>query len=85
MLSGLVLQSAALATGPIVGVQPIMVAELACTLVLSGLVFHTRLRTRDWIAAVGMAAAVGLLLFALAPGRGDPGRSPRWSGCWGAR
>ena len=71
MLSGLVLQAAALATGPIVLVQPIMVAELAFTLVLSGPVFHTRLRVRDWVAAVGMAAAVGLLLFALAPGGGD--------------
>ncbi|GHF29122.1 hypothetical protein GCM10017786_74070 [Amycolatopsis deserti] len=71
MLTGLVLQAAALATGPIVLIQPIMVSELAFTLVLSGLAFRTRLRARDWVAAVGMAAAVGLLLFALAPGGGD--------------
>ncbi|WP_116104022.1 DMT family transporter [Amycolatopsis thermalba] len=71
MLCGLVLQAAALATGPIVLIQPIMVSELAVTLVLSGLAFRTRLRARDWIAAVGMAAEVGLLLFALAPGGGD--------------
>ncbi|WP_306995182.1 DMT family transporter [Amycolatopsis thermophila] len=76
MLAGFVLQAAALATGPIVLVQPIMVAELAFTLVLSGPVFHTRLRGRDWVAAVGMAASVGVLLFALAPGGGDPRRVP---------
>ncbi|MGI6875594.1 DMT family transporter [Amycolatopsis sp. 3B14] len=71
MLTGLVLQAAALATGPIVLIQPIMVSELAVTLVLAGLVFRTRLGVRDWVAAVGMAVSVGLLLFALAPGGGD--------------
>ncbi|WP_020416147.1 DMT family transporter [Amycolatopsis sp. ATCC 39116] len=71
MLTGLVLQAAALATGPIVLIQPIMVSELAVTLVLAGLVFRTRLGVRDSVAAVGMAVSVGLLLFALAPGGGD--------------
>lgn len=70
-------QAAALATGPVAFVQPILVLELAFTLVLAQVVFRTRLRVREWAAVVGMSAGLVALLYALQPSRGDPaGASP---------
>ncbi|HEX3648502.1 MAG TPA: DMT family transporter [Pseudonocardiaceae bacterium] len=73
MISGFVLQSAALGTGPIALVQPILILELAFTLVLSGFVFRTGLRGREWLAVAGMSVGVALLLLALRPTGGRPG------------
>lgn len=73
---GFALQAAALATGPILLIQPILVVELGFTLVLSSLVFHTRLHTREWGAVVGMSAGVAVLLVAFAPHGGDPLAAP---------
>ncbi|MFD2418584.1 DMT family transporter [Amycolatopsis pigmentata] len=69
---GFAFQAAALATGPILLIQPILVVELAFTLLLSGFVFHSRLRAREWTAVAGMSVGVALLLVAFAPGGGDP-------------
>ncbi|GLY68087.1 DMT family transporter [Amycolatopsis taiwanensis] len=73
---GFALQAAALATGPILLIQPILVVELGFTLLLSSIVFHTRLHTREWGAVVGMSAGVALLLVGLAPYGGDPLGAP---------
>jgi drug/metabolite transporter (DMT)-like permease len=67
VLLGFVLQAIALATGPIALVQPILVIELAFTLLLSSAVFHTRLSRREWTAVAGMSVGLALLLVALSP------------------
>lgn len=72
IVCGFVLQGAALGTGPIALVQPILILELGFTLILSGIVFHTRLRRREWLAVVGMSVGVALLLLSLRPSGGEP-------------
>ena len=76
ILAGFLLQAAALATGPIVLVQPILVVELPLTLLLAGAVFRSRLHGREWLAITGMSAGVALLLIGLSPSDGDPHRAP---------
>ena len=71
MLTGFLLQAGALATGPIALVQPLLVAELSFTLVLSGMVFRVRLHTREWAAVLGMSGGLALLLVGLAPTGGN--------------
>jgi hypothetical protein len=75
MLTGLLLQAGALATGPIVLIQPIMICELGFALLLSGLAFGTRLSAREWWYVAGTGAGVALLLIALAPDGGHPLRA----------
>lgn len=72
MVAGFLLQAGALATGPIVLVQPILIVELAFTLLLGWAVFGTRLRRREWTAVIGMSGGIALLLVALSPTGGDP-------------
>jgi drug/metabolite transporter (DMT)-like permease len=69
------LQAVALATGPIVVVQPILVVELAFTLMLASMVFHSRLHAREWIAIAGMSVGLAGMLYALQPTGGDPHRA----------
>lgn len=71
ILVGFALQVAALATGPLALVQPILVAELGFTLVLSSLVLRAKLRLREWTAVLGMSAGIALLLVALSPSSAD--------------
>lgn len=73
MICGFVLQAGSLGTGPVALVQPILILELAFTLVLSGFVFRTALRGREWLAVAGMSVGVALLLAALRPTGGRPG------------
>lgn len=74
-LVAFLVQAAALSTGAIAVVQPILVLELAFTLVLASMVFHTRLHVREWTAIAGMTIGLASLLFALQPGGGDPHRA----------
>ncbi len=71
ILTGFLLQAGALATGPIVLVQPILVVELPLTLLLASAVFRSRLHRREWFAVTGMSAGVALLLIGLSPSNGD--------------
>ncbi|HEV7452855.1 MAG TPA: hypothetical protein VGO16_16010 [Pseudonocardiaceae bacterium] len=69
------LQAAALATGPIVVVQPILVLELPFTLILASMVFRSRLHAREWTARraayLGLATGIGFgLVAALVAGVG---------------
>lgn len=75
ILAGFLLQAGALATGPIVLVQPVLVVELPLTLLLASLVFHSRLRGREWSAIIGMSLGVALLLVGLSPSDGSPHRA----------
>ena len=72
LVVGFLLQAAALATGPVALVQPILVLELAFTLLLGQVVFRSSLHARDWAAVVGMSAGLAGLLYALQPEGGDP-------------
>lgn len=76
ILVGFALQVAALATGPLALVQPILVAELGFTLILSSLVLRAKLRLREWTAVSGMSAGLALLLVALSPSSGDSRNVP---------
>ena len=69
------LQSAALATGPIAVVQPILVLELAFALLLASMVFRRRLHAREWTAIAGMTIGLASMLFALQPAGGNPHRA----------
>jgi drug/metabolite transporter (DMT)-like permease len=69
------LQAAALATGAIALVQPILVLELAFTLLLGSMVFHSRLHAREWTAITGMTVGLVSMLYALQPGGGNPTRA----------
>ena len=79
MISGFVLQAAALGTGPIALVQPILILELGFTLVLSSMVFHVRLAPREWLAVGGMSVGIALLLFALRANGGNPRAATGWT------
>jgi drug/metabolite transporter (DMT)-like permease len=70
---GFLLQAAALSTGGLAVVQPLLALELPITLFLATRVFRRRLAARDWSAAIGMTGGLVLLLVCLAPGTGSPG------------
>lgn len=70
---GFVLQAVALTWAPISAVQPVLIAELPFTLILSALVLRTSMGRRAWGAVVVMAGGVALFLFCLVPRGGDPG------------
>lgn len=76
IIVGVGLQAGALATGPIALVQPILVLELAFTLLLAAAVFHSRLHAREWTAIAGMTVGLALLLYCLQPAGGDPRATP---------
>ncbi|HEY7260182.1 MAG TPA: DMT family transporter [Trebonia sp.] len=67
---GFLLQAAALGSGQLSVVEPILVLELPATLLLATRVFHARLHRREWGAAVAMAAGLAAMLYALSPSAG---------------
>ncbi|WP_019819033.1 DMT family transporter, partial [Saccharomonospora saliphila] len=71
MLAGFALQVAALSTGPIAMVQPILVAELGFTLLLSSVLMRASLHRREVTAVVGMIVGIAVLLVALRPAGGS--------------
>lgn len=84
MLGGFGLQVAALSTGPISLVQPVLVAEMGLTLVLSAMLLGSSMHTREWTAVFGMNTGIALLLVALRPTGGDTRgvTGPTWAlGC----
>ncbi|GAA2756368.1 DMT family transporter [Actinopolymorpha rutila] len=66
-----VFQGAALLTGPLALVQPIMMVELPFTLMLAAVVFHQSLGVRSMVAVVGITAGVVALLVSVDPSGGD--------------
>ncbi|MCK7624407.1 DMT family transporter [Streptomyces sp. RS10V-4] len=65
------LQAVALAYGRISVVEPVLVLDLPAALVLSALIFHSRLRAREWGAVAVMAAGLAGLLLSLSPSEGS--------------
>lgn len=74
---GFLLQAAALGSGSLSVVEPILVLELPATLLLATRVFHSRLHRREWGSAVAMAAGLAVMLYALSPSAGHP-QGVRW-------
>lgn len=74
---GFLLQAAALGSGQLSVVEPILVLELPATLLLATRVFHSRLHRREWGSAVAMAAGLAVMLYALSPSGGKP-EDIRW-------
>jgi len=70
MIVAFVLQAAALRTGSLAVVQPILAGELPLTLVLGARVLRRPLGMRDRLASVAMAAGLVIALLAAAPSAG---------------
>jgi drug/metabolite transporter (DMT)-like permease len=74
---GFLLQAAALGSGQLSLVEPLLVVELPVTLLLATRVFHSRLHRREWGSAAAMAAGLAAMLYALSPSGGRP-QDVRW-------
>ena len=70
LILGFLLQAAALSTGALAVVQPILAAELPLTLVIAAPILGGRLARRELLAALVMAAGLALALGAAAPSGG---------------
>lgn len=71
VIAGFLLQAAALGSGRISVVEPVLVLELPATLVIAALVFRSRMTYREWGAAAAMTAGLALVLYALSPTGGS--------------
>jgi drug/metabolite transporter (DMT)-like permease len=69
---GFLLQAAALGSGQLSVVEPILVIGLPATLILASWVFRTRLHRREWGSAAAMTAGLAGLLYFLSPSGGHP-------------
>ena len=74
------LMTAALDTGRLAAVQPILILELPLTLVLAAWIFESPMRAREWSAAAAMTCGLAGLIACLAPSGGDS-RASGWE--WG--
>lgn len=81
VIAGFLLQAAALGSGPLAVVEPVLIIELPITLLLASRIFHRRLDAREWSAALAMTAGLAGLLFFLAPAGGTGFGVPLWR--WG--
>jgi drug/metabolite transporter (DMT)-like permease len=72
MIVSFVLQGAALSSGALALVQPLMALDLPMTLLLGSLAFHRPLGRRTWGHIAAMTAGTGVFLFALDPTGGSP-------------
>ncbi|WP_020579262.1 DMT family transporter [Actinopolymorpha alba] len=80
VMAGAVFQGAALLTGPLAVVQPLMMIELPLTLLLAALVFRRRLGGRSIAGTAGVTFGVMALLVAVDPSGGGSGVDPvRWT------
>lgn len=72
MLAGFGFQLTALHLGPLALVQPVIASELLFVFAFLALHERGRVRAKDWAAAVGMALALGGLLYIADPTGGAP-------------
>lgn len=77
IIAGFLLQAAALDSGQLATVEPILVLELPMTLILASRIFGQRMRAREWGATLAMTAGLAGMLFFLAPAAGRSG-GVRW-------
>ncbi|QDQ98667.1 DMT family transporter [Tomitella fengzijianii] len=79
MIASFVLMAAALASGPIVVVEPLLMLDLPFTLVIARVFFGRRTRADEWRAVAAITLGLAALLLLLAPTGGDaadvPGRT----------
>jgi drug/metabolite transporter (DMT)-like permease len=80
------LQAAALSTGELAEVQPLLALELPITLLLASRVFRRRMPGRTWTDILVMTAGIGLFLFCLhpSPSTGPPPDGLSWALAAGA-
>ncbi|WP_198166950.1 DMT family transporter [Microbispora sp. ATCC PTA-5024] len=71
LIGGFLFQAAALTTGGLALVQPILVAELPFTMLLAGRVFRVRIEPASWVAIGALTAGLGGFLAAASPEPGD--------------
>ncbi|MEV6793347.1 DMT family transporter [Streptomyces sp. NPDC051320] len=81
VIAGFLLQAVALSNGRLSVVEPVLVLELPVTLLLSALVFRSRLGVREWGASAAMAAGLAGLLYFLSPSEGSSAdvSGPLWA------
>lgn len=70
LITGFLFQAAALSTGGLSLVQPILVTELPFTMILIALFFRTRLNRRSWLAIGALTVGLATLLAAAGPAQG---------------
>lgn len=75
--AGFLLQAAALGSGQLSVVEPILVLELPATLILASRVFGSRMHRREWGSAAVMTAGLAGMLYFLSPSAGRP-QGVRW-------
>jgi drug/metabolite transporter (DMT)-like permease len=76
VMVGFLLQAAALGTGELAVVEPVLVLELPFTLILASRVFGSRMGWREWASAIAMTAGLAGLLYFLAPSDGQSENVP---------
>ncbi|MGH7921389.1 MAG: DMT family transporter [Candidatus Dormibacteraceae bacterium] len=80
MMAGFLLQAAALAIGGLLIVQPVLAFELPLTLLIGTLLLHSQMTLRLWLATLGLAAGLAVLLLSAAPTVGRPALPPlKWA------
>lgn len=70
LIGGFLFQAAALSTGALALVQPLLIIELPFTMVLISWVFGVNLDRRSWLAVGTMTAGLTVFLASAAPGPG---------------
>ncbi|GGO11256.1 hypothetical protein GCM10010116_22670 [Microbispora rosea subsp. aerata] len=67
LIAGFLLQAAALTTGGLALVQPLLVAELPFTMLVAGWIFRMRVPPRTWLAVGALTAGLAGFLVAASP------------------
>ncbi len=78
MIAGFGFQVAALRKGDLALVQPVIATELLFVFAYLALRDRHRVRPRDWLAAVGMAIALGIILYLANPSGGSESNATAW-------
>jgi uncharacterized membrane protein len=73
IICSFLLQAAALRSGQLALVEPILMIELPIAMVLSWVVFGNRLAAKDWVAVAALSAGTALFLVAAQPSGGSGG------------
>jgi drug/metabolite transporter (DMT)-like permease len=84
IIAGFLLQAAALGTGELSVVEPILIVELPVTLLLASRVFGSSMHRREWGTALAMTAGLAGLLFFLSPSAGRTTSVPWYAWVTGA-
>lgn len=78
MAGSFLLQAAALATGTLSSVEPVLAIELPLTLIFGTLFLAHRVAAKEWTAAAVLAAGLALFIVVLNPTDGDARQAPVW-------